>query len=227
MPVPETEDDVDYYALSRIPDPRSMTLDKLGLLLESRIARCPQIYERHRTNITRYILCSFFKHAIRYFNQEEDNTIKYYREAWTDWQMTPDQRETRLGDKLLTFFEQGTVLLFQSISDSSVQYKVTFLRTIQLYATGEGHFVLMRPNNAQANYNLEVVNAPANDHVSAHSCALTDEGLAIAVFDHCWNPSFFIRQIAETSRFMAVMSGPHEKLVRHAAKTLGFLFEDE
>ncbi|KAI9328885.1 hypothetical protein DFJ73DRAFT_861174 [Zopfochytrium polystomum] len=217
---------IDYYALSRIPDPRNMTLEQLGVLLESRIARCPRIYERDRTIITRYTLCCFFKHAIRYFNEEEGNTIKWYVDDWSEWRMTLEERETKLGDKLLTFFEQGTVLLLQGINDPAVQYQVTFLRSIQLYATGEGHLLFMQTYDGEVNYKLEEVNSVFNDYASVHSCALIGEGLTIAVFDYCWNPCSFIRQTAATFRFMAVTPGPHEELVRGAAKSLEFLLED-
>ncbi|KAI9354279.1 hypothetical protein DFJ73DRAFT_827310 [Zopfochytrium polystomum] len=221
----EQDDAIDYYALIRIPDPRNMTLVQLGTLLESRIADRREVYEAERTNITRYMLCCFFKHAIRYFNQEEGNTIKYYIESWEDSQIRLEQREKALGDRFVTLFEQGDILLFQSVNDPAVHYQVTLLRSIQLYATGEGQLVPIRSNDAETNYRLEEIRVTPNGYAPTHSCALTKGGFSIAVFDHCWNPTPFVREIAVYPGFMAVTPGPHENVVTDAVKSLKILLE--
>ncbi|KAI9331016.1 hypothetical protein DFJ73DRAFT_86527 [Zopfochytrium polystomum] len=204
-----------------------MTLDELGVLLESRIAKCPQFYERARVFITRNILCCFFKHAIRHLNQDEGMITRHYDEFWWDRHFTPALRERILGDKLVTFFDKGDVLFFQGISGSTGCYQVIFLRVIQLYTTGEGHLVFMRSDNDDANYELKQTTTVPSGHAPTRSCALIEGGSGIVVFDYCWNPRYFIRHMATTYRFTAVTPGPHEELVRDAVKNLEFLLEDE
>ncbi|KAI9339536.1 hypothetical protein DFJ73DRAFT_846394, partial [Zopfochytrium polystomum] len=203
------------YALSKIPDPTNTTIAQLRPLIDAKVALAGNVDEIWRSLIAQRVVCCFFKHAMRFFNQNEDTMNRDYCELWFDRNMTQQQQTEALGDELVTLFRSGTVLYFDRLGEATGYYKVTFLRDVECYVTGRVLFVENVLNGQTANYNVESMDGPSEDCSSEHNCVLLYEGRKIAVLDYCWNAASAVDDyVMGLSRAVGVTRGSLEKTVR-------------
>ncbi|KAI9339541.1 hypothetical protein DFJ73DRAFT_846403, partial [Zopfochytrium polystomum] len=202
------------YALSKIPDPTNTTIAQLRPLIDAKLAIAGNVDEIERLLIARRVVCCFFKHAMRFFNQNEDTMNRDYCELWFDRNMTQQQQTEALGDELVTLFRSGTVLYFDRLGEATGYYKVTFLRDVECYVTGRVLFVENVLNGQTANYNVESMDGPPEDCSSEHNCVLLYEGKEIAVLDYCWDPASALAFCMRLSEAVGVTRGALEKTVR-------------
>ncbi|KAI9358922.1 hypothetical protein DFJ73DRAFT_757813 [Zopfochytrium polystomum] len=207
LPVPETEDEVDFLALSRIVNPTDVTISQLYSLFQTRVDKMGVIGHHLRWSISEYLLCCFFKHAIRFFNADEDGVVRHYADGWMDRDMHTEQRTKALGEKLTTLFRAGTVLYFDRVLQDTGYYKLVFLRDIECYVSGAGLLLPKVTDGEVNNYSLEdAIDAP-DPSPSEPNCILLRGGSTLAMIDCCWNTDSFIHDIVRSYTVAGVSRG--------------------